>query len=98
VSNSYRNRLKIFEQHHDVASNDGSQVSEDLEGSQVESHIETNVAAVIMDKSPTHTKQADYNFEHSPKQTKAELYNFGEKPSVPDLPQNALEDSLEETE
>ena len=53
VSASYKNRLKIFEQHHEVVSNDG-EVSEDLEGSIVESQVEE--VKVFMDESPKANK------------------------------------------
>lgn len=94
VSASYKNRLKIFEQHHEVVSNDG-EVSEDLDGSFVESQVEE--VKVIHDESPKGNKQDLYNFgNESPKVNKQDLYNFGDKPSIPDLPQNAFEDSLED--
>ena len=45
-SNSYMNRVKMFEAHHDMRSNDG-EVSEDLEGSRCE------VSEAILDESPS---------------------------------------------
>ena len=74
VSNSFKNRLNIFQQHHDVVSNDG-EVSEDLEGSNMEGYA----GEVIMDESPKANKEDLYNFGEKSSVADPNLYNFGDQ-------------------
>ena len=58
--------------------------------------MEGYAGEVIMDESPKANKEDLYNFGEKSSVADPNLYNFGDQQQVPNLPQNAMEDSLEE--